>query len=99
MDGHTNRRGFLGIMASVAGAGALGGTLGDVTDAGVAVSSLPGNAAGPWDLSWIDALRGKHKQVFASRSVALRTSSSGERLIPHAAAAPKCANFLTARPS
>jgi hypothetical protein len=62
----SNRRSFLGSLASFAGVAAGGPGL------FVAVGSpaVPHpSASAPWDLTWLDALKGKHKQVFAVGSM------------------------------
>ena len=52
------RRTFLATLAAVAGATLLGPSLASRRlDAAMPPS-------GPWDLSWLDQLRGKHRQVF-----------------------------------
>ncbi len=56
------RRGFLGLLASVGGA-----LLGPVPLLGAAAhpdTGPAGESGGAWDLSWLDALKGKHRQVF-----------------------------------
>jgi intracellular sulfur oxidation DsrE/DsrF family protein len=54
-----NRRSFVTTLASVAGLTALGGT------AAAAQAPARGTtAAAPWDLSWFDAFKGAHKQMY-----------------------------------
>ncbi len=62
MPAHASRRSFLGMLASVGGA-LLGPAqlLGASARGGAALSP---ETAGSWDLSWLDALKGKHRQVF-----------------------------------
>jgi hypothetical protein len=56
------RRTFLATIAGVAGASVLGPLLsGTRLEAAVASSASP---SAPWDLAWLDQLRGKHRQVF-----------------------------------
>lgn len=52
-----NRRSFMSVLTSLAGLTAL-----HVTGATAAAQAPAG--AQRWDLSWIDGLKGKHKQVF-----------------------------------
>ena len=54
-----NRRTFIGTITRALGLAAVG--IG--ADAQRAAASLP---ISPWDLTWIDALRGKHRQVFSA---------------------------------
>jgi len=49
-----NRRSFVSVIASFAGIAAL--------DAQAPPPPAP--ASGPWDLSWFDALKGRHKQMY-----------------------------------
>ena len=56
------RRTFLATIAGVAGATVLGPLLpGGRIEAAVAAGVTP---SAPWDLAWLDQLRGKHRQVF-----------------------------------
>ena len=56
------RRTFLATIAGVAGATVLGPLLpGGRIEAAVAAGVAP---SAPWDLAWLDQLRGKHRQVF-----------------------------------
>ena len=56
------RRTFLATIAGAAGARVLGALLsGKRLEAAVVPSLAP---SAPWDLSWLDQLRGKHRQVF-----------------------------------
>jgi len=57
----TNRRSFLGVLSALGGAAVLRPI--DANASGArARQSLA--ASGEWDLSWLDQLQGKHKQVF-----------------------------------
>lgn len=57
----TARRSFLGALAALSGTALLR----TATAATVPLDRFPPAAAdGPWDLSWLDALHGKHRQVF-----------------------------------
>jgi hypothetical protein len=56
----TNRRSFLSTLASLTGLAAL-----DAARPAALAAATPLPAGGPWDLAWLDDLRGKHKQVFA----------------------------------
>jgi hypothetical protein len=51
-----NRRSFVSVLASFAGAAAL--------DAQAAAQAPPQAAAGQWDLTWFDAFKGRHKQMY-----------------------------------
>ena len=51
-----DRRSFVSVLASVAGLAALEGTASAQTPAPA--------ASGQWDLTWFDAFKGKHKQVY-----------------------------------
>jgi hypothetical protein len=51
----STRRSFLGALASLAG---------------VRLGAQAPNAAAPWDLSWLDGLKGKHRQVFSIGTLA-----------------------------
>ena len=55
----TTRRSFLTALASVTGIGAL-----EALSAPAADAQQPA-PRGDWDLSWLDSLKGRHKQVFA----------------------------------
>lgn len=56
------RRSFLATIAGVAGATVLGPLLpGRRLEAAIASGTAP---SAPWDLAWLDQLRGKHRQVF-----------------------------------
>ena len=65
MSAPLGRRPFIGTLASLAGIAAVA-----PTSAFAAAHSESGGSAadGPttWDLSWLDALKGKHRQVFAA---------------------------------
>jgi len=50
-----NRRSFVSVLASLAGAAAMDGQ---------AAAQAPPQAAGQWDLSWFDAFKGRHKQMY-----------------------------------
>ncbi len=52
------RRSFVSILASLAGALAVTGK------AGAAPRQVPARPAGDWDLTWLDALKGQHKQLY-----------------------------------
>src|SRR4051794_32796043 len=52
------RRSFLSAFASLAGAAALPSA---VREAEAQTPTAPGSE---WDLSWLDKLRGKHKQLY-----------------------------------
>lgn len=54
----TRRRTFIATLAAAAGAGALG----PLFVAGDLEARTPGGA--PWDLTWLDEIKGKHKQIF-----------------------------------
>ncbi len=51
-----NRRSFVSLLASIAGVAAL--------DAQAPEPGAAPRASGPWDLSWFDALKGRHKQMY-----------------------------------
>jgi len=53
-----NRRSFVSVLASFAGLAALDVPASAQAPAGGAV------AAGPWDLTWFDAFKGAHKQMY-----------------------------------
>lgn len=53
-----NRRSFVSLVASLAGLAALD------ADASAAQTPARGIAAGQWDLTWFDAFKGAHKQVY-----------------------------------
>ena len=57
----SNRRSFLGVLSALGGAAVLHPI---DANAAVAQSRQPPAANGEWDLSWLDQLQGKHKQVF-----------------------------------
>ena len=52
------RRSFVSILASFAGALAVTGK------AGAAPGQAPARPTGDWDLTWLDALKGQHKQLY-----------------------------------
>src|SRR4051812_1171827 len=53
----TDRRSFLSRLTAAISLAAFG----------VAASPAQSSAAtGPWDLSWLDGLKGKHKQIFSA---------------------------------
>lgn len=54
----TPRRSFIAALAAAAGATAIAPF---VSGDGLGATELP---TAPWDLSWLDELKGKHKQVF-----------------------------------
>lgn len=56
---HANRRTFMGALASLAGLAIPGGA------EALARGAAPPLPDGPWDLSWLDTLKGKHRQVFS----------------------------------
>ena len=59
------RRPFLGSLASLAGVAAVApGSALAAADPGYGSASAA--AAGTWDLSWLDKLQGKHRQVFSA---------------------------------
>ncbi len=62
-----SRRNFLGIVASAAGALVGSRSLLAAPLSGARVEAL---RTGPWDLSWLDALKGKHRQVFSVGALA-----------------------------
>jgi hypothetical protein len=51
-----NRRSFVSLLASVAGVAAL--------DAQTPAPAAAPRPSGQWDLSWFDALKGRHKQMY-----------------------------------
>jgi hypothetical protein len=51
-----NRRSFVSVLASLAGIAAL--------DQETSAQAPPRAAPGQWDLSWFDALKGRHKQMY-----------------------------------
>jgi hypothetical protein len=58
----TPRRSFLAMIAGATGVTVLGSLLsGRRLEAAVVPSVAPG---APWDLAWLDQLKGKHRQVF-----------------------------------
>jgi hypothetical protein len=58
----SDRRSFVASVASFVGLAAAGGAL---DPSPVAATEPAVTPSGPWDLSWLDELRGKHKQVFS----------------------------------
>jgi hypothetical protein len=50
----TSRRGFLSTLGALAGSAVIPG----------AMEGQPASQGGGWDMSWLDRLTGKHKQVF-----------------------------------
>ena len=73
----TPRRGFLGRLAAagaaLAGAGVAARALG--AQAAVAPAAAPATAAAPaadspWDMSWVERVRGPHRQVFDAPELA-----------------------------
>lgn len=63
-NGHPDRRTFL---ASVGAASALGGLVRPTDQPTVRSTDRPGD----WDMSWLDRLKGKHKQVFDVQSLGI----------------------------
>jgi len=62
LENGTPRRSFLASIAGAVGAAVLGPVLsGSRLEAAVGRSAEPG---APWDLAWLDQLKGKHRQVF-----------------------------------
>jgi len=62
LENRAPRRTFLATIAGVAGATVLAPLLsGGRLEAAVPAGAAPG---APWDLAWLDQLRGKHRQVF-----------------------------------
>ena len=62
LENRSPRRTFLATLATAAGATVLGPLLsGKRLEAAVVPSAVP---SPPWDLAWLDQLRGKHRQVF-----------------------------------
>jgi hypothetical protein len=62
LENGTPRRSFLASIAGAVGAAVLGPVLsGSRLEAAVVRSAEPG---APWDLAWLDQLKGKHRQVF-----------------------------------
>ena len=57
----SSRRSFLRVLSAVGGAAVLRPVEAQASDGSLA-QSMPPNEQ--WDLSWLDQLRGKHKQVF-----------------------------------
>jgi hypothetical protein len=51
-----NRRSFVSVLASLAGIAALDGQ--------ASAQAPPRPASGQWDLTWFDALKGRHKQMY-----------------------------------
>ncbi len=58
---HPDRRTFL---ATVGAAGALGSLVGATAAEAASPPVHPSNSPAAWDMSWLDRLTGKHKQVF-----------------------------------
>lgn len=54
----STRRGFLTSVGALAGAAAL------LPDIAIAAPTDTRAASGSWDMSWLDKLKGKHRQVF-----------------------------------
>jgi hypothetical protein len=54
-----NRRSFVSVIASFAGIAALDGQA-----SAQAPPAAPPAASGQWDLTWFDALKGRHKQMY-----------------------------------
>jgi len=54
----SSRRGFLASVGALAGAAAL------LPEIAAASAGAAGAVSGNWDLSWLDRLKGKHRQVF-----------------------------------
>ena len=63
MSAPSTRRGFLGALTSLAGA--LGVGLARPAFAARAARAARPAPNAPWDLSWLDGLKGKHRQVFS----------------------------------
>jgi hypothetical protein len=61
MTDQTGRRSFLGTLAALSGAAAL-----ELSHpaAAFAAAHTSDPQQGPWDLTWLELLKGKHKQVF-----------------------------------
>lgn len=57
---HNSRRSFLGALSSMLGVSVVGRGL-QFTD--------PDASSSAWDISWLDALTGKHKQIFTASSL------------------------------
>jgi hypothetical protein len=55
-----DRRSFLSALASIGGAAALAGRSSEAA----AQAQAPARPDGPWDFTWIDSFKGKHKQLF-----------------------------------
>jgi hypothetical protein len=55
----TNRRSFLGSLGAISGL-----ALFSKAERLEAMPSRIASASSPWDLSWLDALKGKHRQLF-----------------------------------
>ena len=53
-----SRRSFMSVLTSLAGVTAVQAA------STQAAAQVPAGSAGNWDLQWMDALKGKHKQVF-----------------------------------
>jgi hypothetical protein len=61
MTDQTGRRSFLGTLAALSGAAAL-----ELSHPAAAFAAAHSSdpQQGPWDLTWLELLKGKHKQVF-----------------------------------
>jgi hypothetical protein len=64
MSAPLGRRPFLGTLASLTGAATVAGIAPGVTSLAAAARLAAG--PGTWDLSWLDTLSGKHRQVFSA---------------------------------
>ncbi len=77
----TPRRGFIGLL--VAGAAAAAGSTFLSRNLGALPLSSPAPSAAPssaeWDMSWVDRLTGKHKQVFDSPEIVQGTALTQTR--------------------
>jgi intracellular sulfur oxidation DsrE/DsrF family protein len=58
-----DRRSFVSVLASLAGVAAVQASAED------AAAQAPAGATGQWDLTWLDQLKGQHKQVYDFGSV------------------------------
>lgn len=67
MSSRNGRRSFMSALASLAGAATLPASGGD------AAAQTPVTPTSGWDLRWLDALRGKHKQLYDLGSFNLGT--------------------------
>jgi hypothetical protein len=61
------RRSFFSTLASLAGLAAIQSTTARVT------AQAPSSPTGPWDMSWLDRLKGSHKQVYDFGGLELAT--------------------------